>query len=78
MLKKYFNSSDERILREQSMTIFKEVSSGVYHVDKDRTGVYPSYVKSDEVVEALNNKEKIAVTGNSGIYANFELVKYSR
>lgn len=73
MLKRYFNSSDEIRLKEQSATMFKEVSSGVYHVMKDRTGEYPSFVNSQEVVVALNNKVKIAVTGNSGIYANFEL-----
>mgnify|MGYP003483009170 FL=1 len=74
MLKRYYNSSDEILLREQSQTMFKEVSSGVYHVVKDREGVYPSFVESDEVVQALNNKVDIAVVGNNGTYSNFEAV----
>lgn len=55
--------------------MFKEISSGVYQVVKDRMNILPSYVNSYEVVEALNTKEKVAVTGKSGRYSNFELIK---
>jgi uncharacterized surface protein with fasciclin (FAS1) repeats len=75
MLKKYFNSSDERLLKEQSHTMFKEISSGVYHVVKDRADTYHEFVNSEEIVRALNHSIKIAVTSNSGIYANFEMEK---
>lgn len=73
MIMKYYNSSDIRILKEQSMVMFEEVSSGVYYVAKDRMDEFPSYVTSKDVVEALNNKVKIAVKDSSGVsaYANF-------
>lgn len=75
ILKRYYNSSDERKLNRLAMAMFQEVSIGIYYVAKDRTGIYPSYVNSDQVMEALNHGVKIAVTGNSGIYANFELIE---
>ncbi|MCM3109927.1 hypothetical protein [Lederbergia lenta] len=76
MLNKYFSRSDELRLLDQAVTVFKEVSSGVYYVKKDRMGVYPDYVQEDEVATVLNSpkKEKVAVTGNSGLYANFDLM----
>ena len=73
MLKIYYNSTDEIALKKESTTMFNEVSSGVYQVIKDRMDVYPNYVTSVEVVEALNSREKIAVTGKSGMHSNFVL-----
>jgi len=54
--------------------MFREVSSGVYHVVKDRFSLYPSFVNSEKVISALNKKEKVAITGKSGMYANFEVI----
>ena len=60
MIMKYYNGSDIRILKEQSLAMFEEVSSGVYYIAKDRIDEFPtSYVTSKDVVEALNNKEKL-------------------
>lgn len=78
MLKRYFNNSDERKLKEQSEIMFKEVSSAVYHVEKDRFGQLQKYVSERDVVTALNFEKKVAVTGSSGIYSNFELVRHTR
>lgn len=75
MIKQYFSSSDERRLKDQSHTMFREVSSGVYYVEKDRYGDYPRFVTSGDVTDALNNRRKTSVTSSIGIYANFELVK---
>ena len=74
MLIFYHNSSDERLLRIHSNVMFREVSSGVYHVVKDRFSLYPSFVNSEKVISALNKKEKVAITGKSGMYANFEVI----
>jgi len=77
MIKQYLNSSDVRKLQEQSITMFAEVSSGVYFVTKDRMDIYPSYVNSTAISEALSNRIKIAVSDSQGLtaYANFELLK---
>jgi hypothetical protein len=75
MFKRFYNGSDEIALKEQSMAMFRELSSGVYHVIKDREDTHPEFVSSDVVVKALNYQTKIAVTGKSGMYANFELRK---
>jgi hypothetical protein len=80
MFKRYYNSSDERELKMQATYMFREVSSGVYHVEKDRTDTFKDseFVKSSTVVNMLNSYPKVAVTGSSGIYANFEKVTYTR
>ena len=80
MLKRYYDSRDERKLKEQSWFMFEEISSGVYAVIKDRFDLYGMknfdkiVVGSGDVVSALNNAKKVAVTGKSGMYANFELI----
>lgn len=76
MLKKYYNSSEERILKEKSSTMFSEISSGVYQVIKDREDLYPEFISSERVVDALNINYKVSVTSKSGIYANFDLSEY--
>lgn len=73
MIKQYFNSSDERELKVQSMIMFREISSGVYHVEKDRLNELQEYVSEGDVVTCLNYYEGVAVTGSRGIFANFEL-----
>lgn len=74
MYKRYYNSTEEIRLREQSNVMLEEVSSGIYHVKKDLTGHYKGYTESINVIFALNNEEKVAVSGRSGVYANFELI----
>ncbi len=75
MMKLFYNSSDVRKLKEQSVTMFEEVSDGVYYVLKDRTGDYFGYTTASDVVKALNNEDKVAVTNIKRVaaYANFDI-----
>lgn len=73
MLKRYANSSDERDLKIQSFIVFKEVSSGVYHVEKDRHGNMREYVSESDVVMTLNTVKQVAIIGSRGVYSNFDI-----
>ncbi len=73
MMKSYYSSSEGRRLREQSNVMFEEASSGVYKVIKDRHDIYSDYVTFKEVIEALNNEEKVAVKSANKTYSNFDL-----
>lgn len=75
MFIRYFDSTDERRLKEQCDVMFDEVSSGVYYVKKDRLGIYADYITFSEVAEALNKIEKVAVTTKRRIYANFDVIE---
>jgi len=57
--------------------MFEEVSSGVYHVVKDRNHKYANsnFVTSDIVANALSYNAKVSVNGNSGLFANFEVIQ---
>lgn len=74
MLVKYNSSTEERRLKEQSHMMFEEVSSGIFHVKKDRTGQYKGYTGLRNVIFALNNEDKVAVAGLNGTYANFGII----
>lgn len=61
------------LLKEQSTIAFREVSSGVYYVEKDRIGIFSLYVDSKEVINVLNDIHKVSVFGINETYSNFEL-----
>jgi hypothetical protein len=74
IMKRFFSSLDERILKDQTDTMYEEVSDGIYLIVKDRLGVYKEeFVSQAEVIEDLNSNFKTVVVhrnGGSG-YANF-------
>jgi hypothetical protein len=73
MIKRFYSSSDERFLKEQSVLMFEEISDGVYLVIKDRVDRYMEYATSNQVAEALNHIHKVVVVhkGNGSGYANW-------
>jgi hypothetical protein len=74
IMKRFFSSLDERILKDQTDTMYEEVSDGIYLIVKDRLGVYKEeFVSQAEVIEDLNSNFKTVVVhrGGSSGYANF-------
>lgn len=73
MYKKIYNSLDERFYMEQSELTFREVSSGVFIVEKDRhKNQIQKYVTHQLVISELNDELKVLVIGISGTYTNFD------
>lgn len=67
----------DRILLKHASLVFKEVSSGVYLVIKDRPGVLSEYASGEEIVRYLNSDNKTVIYGAHGTHANFKIpVKY--
>jgi hypothetical protein len=77
MIRKFYNSSDLRLLKEQCNIMFEEVSDGVYLVVKDRCNKYKAFATSQIVAEALNHLHGVVVVHKNGIsgYANYQKVK---
>ena len=72
-IKQFYNSSDERFLKEQAMIMFKELSDGIYLVVKDRVGKFMECASTQTVLQELNGREKIVVVSKGGGngYANW-------
>jgi len=72
-MKRFYNSSDERQLKEQATLMFEELSDGIYLVVKDRLGKHMEYATSAQVFEALNHIHNVVVVnrGGSSGYANW-------
>lgn len=79
-MKRFFNSSDERFLKEQSFFMFEEMSNGVYLTVKDRLGRYMEFTNIQSVLSELNGENKTVVVsrgGGSG-YANWNFERQGR
>ena len=74
MYLKIYNSLDERYYMEQSDLTYREVSGGVYFVEKDRhDDEYCNYVNPQSVVASLTEYgKKVLVIGIHGTYGNFD------
>jgi hypothetical protein len=74
MIKRFFNSTDVRILKEQSNLILEELSDGIYLVVKDRFEKYDTeFASSADVLKSLRFTQKTVVVerGGSTGYANY-------
>jgi hypothetical protein len=79
-MKRFYSSSDERLLKDHAFLMFEEISDGVYLVVKDRVDRYKEYATPLQVVEALNHVHRVAVVnrgGGSG-YANWNFEREGR
>ena len=78
-LKHYGSSNvDKKAAREQASVYLEEVFSDIYLVKKDRYDNYKTgqYVSKNELVNILNNNEKVAIAcGGISVYSTFELPK---
>lgn len=62
------------IVKEKSSVLFKEISSGVYEVIKDRFDELNEFCDSRTVVNELNNNGKVAIHTLKGeIIKNFNV-----
>lgn len=71
--------SKEKRLGELANIVFEELSSGLYHVKKDRMGhmLDKEFVDVREVSGAMNRREKVVIIGNDGrIYANTDFLEH--
>lgn len=59
-------------LRDRSTIMFEEISSGVYQVVKDRTGVQFKYVDSRLVANALHHKSRVVIKRLDGKFVTNE------
>lgn len=64
--------SVESFLKQRSLIFFEEVSSGVYHTIKDRTGMYSKYVDSRMVSVALNDNARVVIKKLNGNFITNE------
>ncbi len=79
LFNRYLNDdTNEERIKEQSDLVFKEVSSAIYYVEKDKLKQIHRYVSGSAVVSALNFENKVSIIGKNEIYTNFELDNYKQ
>ncbi|UGO51017.1 hypothetical protein PQE70_gp164 [Bacillus phage vB_BanS_Nate] len=68
--------SHERQLKNVASFYFVEMCSGIYHVEKDREGVYDGWVDLRTVTGALKNKTRVLVKSIDGnMFSNTDLLE---
>ena len=76
MIKRYFEHTEQTKIRNMSELVFEEISSGIYHIKKDRYVDFneSNFTNSDGVVKMLTiYKRRITIENSTGVYANFVL-----
>jgi hypothetical protein len=62
----------ERFLKEKSVVMFEEISSGVYHTLKDRTENQFKYVDSRMVAQCMQHQSRVVIKRLDGKFVTNE------
>ncbi len=71
---KYIDYPEDRS-KAYANIVLRELSSGVYYVEKDRTGELPEYISASGTVTCLRGRDKVMMTDRDKktVYANFDI-----
>lgn len=78
MFKSMFSGASEYlIIKEQANFMVKEMTNGIFHVEKDRFNECPKFISRSRVIEQLNDMERVVImTKANEYYSNSKLKNF--